>query len=135
MNIIEYIFASLFLVSIAIGCFGIFWFVVIRPICNFIICNKKDADLEWKCVANRHSREEFIRGGKDYLECDLMYRVNPNQFNAFVRIFGDNDWEYFNSEPINFKKREEFVDYVSNFKKLNEVKAFKDADSMLWRWP
>jgi hypothetical protein len=114
---------------------AVFFFAIIRPICDYIISRKKDCDLEWKCVETDESKEKFLNGEIDYHLCGIEYRINPNQLNAFVKIFGDNDWTEFTWQRLRFKEKEDFVKYVSNFSKLRDVCEFNDKENSLWRWP
>lgn len=113
-------------------CVGIvFLFAYIRPICNYVISSKKDCDLEWKCVETEESKEKFLNGEIDYHLCDIKYRINPSQLNAFVNTFGDNDWKEFNRDSLKFKEKEDFIKYVSNFQKLRDICEYYEKQNLL----
>ena len=113
----------------------VFHFAIIRPICDYAISSKKNCDLEWKCVETKESKEKFLNGEIDYHLCGVKYRINPSQLNAFVKIFGDNDWTEFNWHRLKFKEKEDFVKYVSNFPKLRDICEYNKKENSLWCWP
>jgi len=126
-------------ICLCVGIMGMgiamFFGIIIRPICNYIISQKKDCDLEWKCIETDESKEKFLNGEIDYHFCAVKYRINPGQLNAFVKIFGNNNWTEFTWERLKFKEREDFVKYVSNFLKLRDVYEYNKKENSLWRWP
>ena len=56
--------------------------------------------------------------------------------NKFVRIFGDNGWEYPFVEHLKFNNQDEFKKFVSNFVTYNDIRTWIDEKNcILWYEP
>ena len=97
---------------------------------------KKTNKIQWRCEETWESRQNRLNNKRTDYECSLSYRILPSELNKFVRIFGDNCWEYPFTEHLRFNNQDEFKKFVSNFVTYNDIKTWTDEKScILWDEP
>lgn len=134
MTVFESICLLLFLLFIFSMAFGIVFWSIAFPYCSYKIRNKNNK-IEWKCVEDWDSQDNFRNGKSDTHICDLYYRVIPSELNKFVNIIGDNDWHrYFYSVEI--KTKEDFLRNINGFNTMDDIYKYTDSrKNVLFRYP
>jgi hypothetical protein len=118
MEIRETIVLILFLGILVIIAFGMLWKAIVWPICNYYTTKPSNL-VQWEAVETAESYYERQKGGKRLF--DLYYRVLPSDLNLFVRIFATNEWKL-RYENVELENKEEFIEYISEYKTLNDIK-------------
>lgn len=86
--------------------------------CTYCLSKSKNK-IEWKCEETEINYDKRVTSKndseyKEQIEFEIAYRVKPSELNWFVRIFGNNDWDY--PYPHSFYFFEEFAE--EGFKKI-----------------
>lgn len=111
------------------------WHVLTTPYFRYKL-NKKTNKIQWRCEETWESRQDRLNDKSTDYECSLSYRVLPSELNKFVRIFGDNGWEYPFVEHLKFNNQDEFKKFVSNFVTYNDIRTWIDEKNcILWYEP
>lgn len=105
---------------IAIITFGMLWMAVVWPICNYYI-TKPNNLVQWEAVETGESHANYDRQISNKRLFDLYYRILPSDLNLFVRIFATNEWKL-RYENVELENKEEFIEYVSKYKTLMDIK-------------
>lgn len=135
----EEIFCGIFVVCIVLvlTCMIVLvaWHVLTTPYFRYKLY-KKTNKIQWRCEETWESRQDRLNGKRTDYECSLGYRILPSELNKFVRIFGDNGWEYPFTEYLKFNNQDEFKKFVSNFVTYNDIKTWIDEENrILWYEP
>lgn len=116
----ETIAIIIFLFIIAIIAFGMLWMAIVWPICNYY--TKRPNNLvQWEAVETEESHANYDRQISNKRLFDLYYRILPSDLNLFVRIFATNEWKL-RYENVELKNKEEFIEYISKYKTLMDIK-------------
>ena len=116
MGIFEYIIVFMFSIGILLGGVGLLSFIIIYPICEYNL-KKKSNKLQWKFIETTQSKVS----NSDSYYGSLYYRILPSELSTFVKIFGSNNWIYY--ESIKFKSKDEFVKFAYKYNILDKLKT------------
>lgn len=111
------------------------WYGLTTPYFRYKL-HKKTNKIQWRCRETWESRQDRLNNKRTDYECSLSYRILPSELNKFVRIFGNNSWEYPFTEYLKFNNQDEFKKFVNNFVTYNDIKTWIDKDNrILWYEP
>lgn len=116
MSIFEYIIVFMFSIGILLGGFGLLYWIVIHPICEYKL-RKKSNKLQWKFVEFNNSKVSSEKGYRG----NLYYRILSSELPKFVKIFGDNDWIWW--EEVKFDSKEYFIEFAHKYDTLGKLKT------------
>ena len=128
--IVIILIAGVILIMLAIT----LWWTVTTPYFNYKI-KKKENKLQWRCREYYKSKTTRMSDPEKPYECYIEYRVLPSELNTLTRIFS-NEWKDFSDGRFIFKDKNDFINFVHNFKTYGDVKKFYDEkNDIIWYEP
>ena len=125
----------LILAIIAFGLICLLWHMTVHQYCKYKLYQSKNR-IQWRCCETTKSIELRKTGERDDFTCYLEYRILPSSVSKFVRIFGENNWKEAFDHYKNFKNKEEFKKYVSNWETYGEVREhIEGKNGITWYEP
>lgn len=139
---VEAIICCVFLTAFFFFCGVCILYALVRPYCAYHLHKSKNK-IEWKCEETEGSFNKRISTydsiTKKKAEVVISYRTMPSEVNWFVRLFGDNDWQYpFQENFLLYidNGEESFKNIVKDYVILEDVKKLvKKEGKIKWYHP
>ena len=148
----EQVFQFIVCILIVIGLFflamlticALIWIIAIKPFCIYYL-KKSSNKLQWKAEETDMSRQYrlgILELAKEKFSdrYELKYRILPSELPFIVNVFGNNYWKTFDINDIEnyqFKDKNDFIEFVSKFKSLDDMIKYKNEmkNKIKWVYP
>ena len=110
----------------------------LQPYCRYCLYKSKNK-IEWKCEETENNYDQRIKTyfdgkPKQRIEFEICYRIKPSEVNWFVRIFGDNDWNYPFSRTFWLYEEDaedEFKEIIKDYVTLDDVRKVERKEGRI----
>jgi len=133
---IEGFFCCAFLCALSF-LFGVIY-AYLQPYCRYCLYKSKNK-IEWKCEETERNYDKRVTTKndsvyKEQIEFEICYRIKPSEVNWFVRIFGNNDWNYPFSKTFWLWKddaEKEFKGIIKEYETLDDVRKIERKEGRI----
>lgn len=113
-------------------------YAYLQPYCHYCLYKSKNK-IEWKCEETEKCFDSYTKASFEgalnrWMEFEICYRIKSSEVNWFVRIFGDNDWNYPFSSSFWFYEEDaedEFKNIIKEYETLGDVRKLERKEGRI----